>query len=80
MQSLQMRWPVPGSIGLSMHTSANAPTASPARLTRCISEIFSSSGQPLSSTPSALGFTWLVLLSRRPLEQESLSRSWQYRQ
>ena len=47
MQSLQMRWPVPGHIGLSMMTSASAPTASPALRSMCISEIFSSSGQPV---------------------------------
>ena len=46
MQSLQMRWPVPGHIGLSIMTSASAPIGSPRLGSRCISEIFSSSGQP----------------------------------
>ena len=31
MQSLQMRWPVPGHIGLSIMTIASAPSASPSR-------------------------------------------------
>ena len=52
MQSLQMRWPVPGHIGLSSATSASAPIASPRFRSACISEIFSSSGQPSSSMPS----------------------------
>ena len=57
MQSLQMRWPVPGHIGLSIMTSASAPTASPALRSACISEIFSSSGQPSSAMPSGLTTT-----------------------
>ncbi len=77
MQSLQMRWPVPGHIGLSRHTRASAPSASPSRRITCISLIFSSSGQPASTTPSGFFFSSPVLLSRRPLEHESLSRSWQ---
>ena len=41
----------------------------------CISEIFSSSGQPASGMPS--GFDVIVpVLSRSPFEHESLSRSW----
>ena len=54
MQSLQMRWPVPGHIGLSIMTSASAPSASPPLRSRCISEIFSSSGQPASGMPSGV--------------------------
>ena len=54
MQSLQMRWPVPGHIGLSTVTMASAPMASPRLRTMCISEIFSSSGQPASGMPSGL--------------------------
>src|SRR6187402_1600134 len=54
MQSLQMRWPVPGHIGLSIITMARAPSESPCLRRMCISEIFSSSGQPLRSMPSAL--------------------------
>ncbi len=76
MQSLQMRWPVPGHIGLSSTTSASAPSASPALRSACISEIFSSSGQPASSMPS--GFVETVpSFSCSPFEHESLSRSWQ---
>ena len=76
MQSLQMRWPVPGHIGLSSITSASAPSASPRLRSRCISEIFSSSGQPASGMPSGFDVS-APCLSVRPLEQESLSRSWQ---
>ena len=55
MQSLQMRWPVPGHIGLSIITSASAPMASPRLRSRCISEIFSSSGQPASGDAERVG-------------------------
>ena len=65
MQSLQMRWPVPGHIGLSIITSASAPMASPRLRSRCISEIFSSSGQPASGMPSGLVVT-APFLSRCP--------------
>ena len=55
MQSLQMRWPVPGHIGLSMHDDAPARRSRRRALrSMCISEIFSSSGQPASSMPSGL--------------------------
>ncbi len=77
MQSLQMRWPVPGSMGLSTQTSASAAMLSPPCRIRCISLIFSSSGQPLSGTPSGFGLMAPVLLSRSPFAHESLSRSWQ---
>ncbi len=75
MQSLQIRWPVPGHIGLSTITSASAPIASPALRSVCISEIFSSSGQPSRLMPSGLTLT-APALSCSPFEQESLSRSW----
>ena len=85
MQSLQIRWPVPGHIGLSSVTSASAPMASPSLRSACISEIFSSSGQPFSSMPSGLTTTGAGALaaagdalpagSWRPFEHESLSRS-----
>jgi hypothetical protein len=75
MQSLQMRWPVPGHIGLSTVTIASAPIASPRLRAVCISEIFSSSGHPGSRIPSAFSVT-LPALSRIPFEQLSLSRSW----
>src|SRR5205085_2680416 len=52
MQSLQMRWPVPGHIGLSMRTSASAAIESPSLCKTCISEIFSSSGQPSKTLAS----------------------------
>ena len=67
MQSLQMRWPVPGHIGLSMATSASAPMESPSRRSWCISEIFSSSGQPLSGMPRGFFCQAVVLASKKPL-------------
>ena len=54
MQSLQMRWPVPAIMGLSITAIAKAATAWPSRLASCISEIFSSSGQPVRLTSKAL--------------------------
>ena len=80
MQSLQIRWPVPGHIGLSMQTSARAPMESPSRRSSCISEIFSSSGQPFREMPSGFFCQADVLASKKPLAQESFSRSWQSRQ
>ncbi len=80
MQSLQMRWPVPGHIGLSMHTRASAPIESPSRRSWCISEIFSSRGQPFSGMPSGFFCQEPVFASKNPFEQESFSRSWQRRQ
>jgi len=76
IQSLQMRWPVPGHIGLSTVTMVRAPMASPRLRTVCISEIFSSSGHPARRMPSGL-VTTVPALSRMPFEQVSLSRSWQ---
>jgi len=76
MQSLQMRWPVPGSIGLSTQIIASAAIESPSLRSTCISPIFSSSGQPLIFTPSGLRFT-APDLSCMPVEHESFSRSWQ---
>jgi hypothetical protein len=52
MQLLQIRWPVPGHIGLSTAMSANAARASPSRIIACASPIFSSSGQPSRTMPS----------------------------
>ena len=54
MQSLQMRWPVAATIGLSTQMMASAPIARPSLLTFWNSEIFSSSGQPASVTPNGL--------------------------
>ncbi len=79
MQSLQIRCPVPGTIGLSTVTMASAPMASPRLRTACISEIFSSSGHPASAMPRAF-FVTAPALSRIPFEQLSLSRSWQMTQ
>ena len=79
MQSLQIRWPVPGTIGLSTQIIASAAMESPSLRRTCISPIFSFSGQPRSGTPSGLVFT-APLLSCIPFEQESFSRSWQYMQ
>ena len=80
MQSLQMRCPVPGHIGLSSAMSASAARLSPTARISCISPIFSSSGQPASGTPSGLCLIAAVFASTRPLAHESLSRSWQSRQ
>jgi len=71
-------------IGLSQRaqsfvTSAKDAIESPCFLSRCISEIFSSSGQPSSLIPSGLRFA-LPSFSCKPVEQESFSRSWQIKQ
>ena len=76
MQSLQMRWPVPGHIGLSIMTIANPAMASPSARSTFISPMRSSSGQPFSGTPS--GFTlYFPSFSTKPWLQESFFRSWQ---
>ena len=54
MQSLQMRWPVAATIGLSTMAMASEPTVRPPAAVRFISEIFSSSGQPARVTPNGL--------------------------
>ena len=79
MQSLQMRWPVPGSIGLSTTTIASAAIESPPRRRTCISPIFSSSGQPRERDAERV-LLHPARLSCIPFEQESFSRSWQYMQ
>ena len=79
MQSLQMRWPVPGAIGLSTTIIASAAIESPSLRRTCISPIFSFSGQPASLTPSGF-FLVAPVLSCIPFEHESFSRSWQYMQ
>ena len=63
MQSLQIRCPVPAHIGLSTAVIARAPIEWPRCLTRFISEIFSSRGQPASVTPkkALLEFAGLFL-------------------
>ena len=76
MQSLQTRWPVPGHIGLSSMTNANAANESPLFFRTCISEIFSSKGQPANLTLSELRLT-APSFSWKPCAQESLARSWQ---
>ena len=76
MQSLQMRWPVAAAIGLSTTIMASAPSGTPSVFRLCISEIFSSSGQPASVTPKTL-FLKLPSFSFRPLAQESLPWLWQ---
>ena len=77
MQSLQMRWPVAAQSGLSMHTVASAPSAQPSVLRSCISETFSSSGQPASSTPNTVLPKAPVRRSRSPRAQLSLPWLWQ---
>src|SRR4030095_2137468 len=76
MQSLHIRWPVPGHIGLSIIINPSAPIDLPSYLRKCISDIFSSRGQPLSGIPHGcrLGEPSFSL---NPFEQESLFLSWQ---
>jgi hypothetical protein len=88
MQSLQMRWPVAHTVGLSMTIMASAPIAQPSVLILWNSEMRSSSGQPASGTPNGLflkmiGSPTAALsgvedddFSLRPFEHESLSCSW----
>ena len=81
MQSLQMRWPVAASIGLSTTIIASAAIAWPSFLSVWNSEIRSSSGQPASSLPKAERLNTTSPsgpgLSRRPFEHESLPCLWQ---
>ena len=80
MQSLQIRWPVAASIGLSMTIIASAAIAWPSFFSVWNSEIRSSSGQPASSAPNAerlkTGAPSGPGLSRRPFEHESLPCLW----
>src|SRR5688500_10291982 len=89
MQSLQMRWPVEQTVGLSTTIMASAPIAQPSVLSLWNSEMRSSSGQPLSGTPKGLFLKEIGPrpsdaaasagasgFSRMPLEQESLPCSW----
>ena len=71
-----MRWPVAAHIGLSMAMMPKAPMAAPSAFAVCISEIFSSSGQPARVTPNTL-FLNVPSFSFRPLEQLSLPWLWQ---
>ena len=75
MQSLQMRWPVAAHIGLSITVMASAPSVCPSAAARFISEIFSSSGQPASTTPNGL-FLNSPFFSLSPFEQLSLPWLW----
>ena len=63
-------------IGLSMAMVANAPSTLPWARSVCISEIFSSSGQPARVTPNGDIWNWLVLRSLRPVLQESFPCVW----
>ncbi len=80
MQSLQMRWPVAHTVGLSITIMASAPIAHPSVFSLWNSEMRSSSGQPASGTPKGLFLNATVPSSAgfsfRPLEHESLSCSW----
>src|SRR6266436_4313829 len=71
MQSLQMRWPVAATSGLSTAAMASAPMEKPSLLRRFISEIFSSSGQPARVTPNGDFWNAPVLRSRRPRELQA---------
>ena len=70
MQSLQMRWPVAAAMGLSTTIMASAPSGTPSAFRLCISEIFSSRGQPASVTWKGL-FLKLPSRSFSPRLQES---------
>ena len=80
MQSLQIRWPVAATIGLSMHIIASAPSGQPSARSLWNSEMRSSSGQPASVTLNGdfLNGTSLSggFLSGSPCAQESLPCSW----
>jgi hypothetical protein len=82
MQSLQMRWPVAATSGLSTAMIASAASASPSVLAVWNSEIFSSSGQPASVTPNALFLNTVRCgasadgFSRNPFAHESLPWVW----
>src|SRR5512138_1762701 len=89
MQSLQMRWPVAHTVGLSTTIIASAPIATPSVLSLWNSEMRSSSGQPASGTPNGLflkatgprpddasASAGAAGLSLSPLEHESLPCSW----
>lgn len=75
MQSLQIRWPVPGHMGLSTTIIAKAAMESPCFLKLCASEIFSSRGQPANLMPKGFLLREFVFLSTKPFEQESFSLS-----
>ena len=79
MQSLQMRWPVAATIGLSMAIDGERAERVALRRAACASrEIFSSSGQPASVHAEAAIF-WnapRLAVAQRPCEQESLPCSW----
>jgi hypothetical protein len=83
MQSLQIRWPVAATIGLSMQIIASAPIGTPSARSLWNSEIRSSSGQPASVTPNGLflngtssGAPSAGFFSGKPVEHESLPCSW----
>ena len=80
MQSLQMRWPVAATIGLSTQIIASAPIGQPSARSLWNSEMRSSSGHPasvtlngdfLNGTSPGSGF-----FSSRPVAHESLPCSW----
>jgi hypothetical protein len=77
MQSLQMRCPVAAASGLSTAIMASAPIGWPRVFTRWNSEIFSSSGQPASSTPNTVFLKPVAgAFSFSPFAHESLPCSW----
>src|SRR5512134_3488551 len=89
MQSLQMRWPVRQTVGLSTTMVASAPIGQPCVFSLWNSEMRYSTGQPGSGTPKGL---FLKVIGPRPidafasagatgfslspLEHESLPCSW----
>ena len=83
MQSLQIRWPVPATSGLSTQMIASAASGQPSARSLWNSEIFSSSGQPASVTPNGLFLNGLSggapsagFFSTSPRAHESLPCSW----
>ena len=81
MQSLQIRWPVAATIGLSIVIIASAPTETPSDLSFWNSEMRSSSGHPANGTPNTVFLNGGAppsagAFSFRPCEQESRPCSW----
>src|SRR5678816_4828505 len=85
MQSLQMRCPVPATIGLSTAMMPSAASGWPRDFTIWNSEIFSSRGQPFSGTPKTVFLNSAASsgasfwgFSFKPFEQESFPCSVSY--
>ena len=80
MQSLQMRWPVPGHIGLSMHDERQRADRVAVACAACASRGSSRRADSRRARCRAGStLTVAVLCRASPFEHESLSRSWQRR-